>query len=328
MRINFFFIILCVVFACGAQAEENHKLETLILNRPAVPITKPQDYKKAEDAGAGLPSDGSMAVSRRCRIKLHKPSGWWLVILEGRREDPSPAPRWAIPCRLLEKVEQIVRDKPKTIFRISGENTIYDERSFILLQKVELDTTTPWRTFVPPAPAPVETTTMPTASAATQPSTAPAAQDGVVPPSHLPEGSTSDDILKALRKDAGGIPVVESVKPKGPGTNESSASVAPLPDKSVLSRQRGSIVVDRLVTVIPTGKGRWLQVRFESDNTLREPPFSLLPCQMLRNAELIVASAEKGKTLRLRITGLLTFYKGKRYMLLRKAILERDLGRF
>jgi hypothetical protein len=136
----------------------------------------------------------------------------------------------------------------------------------------------------------------------------------------------SDEILNALRRDRLGKPVVPVVRPETRRPNE--PSVAPVPKGKVLPAGRGWTVVDRLVTLAPAKRGQWMQVRFQSDNTLREPPMRLLPCGILRKAELIAAAAEKGKTVRLRISGVITFYRGKRFLLLRKALLERDLGRF
>ncbi len=348
--------------------------------RAAVPITKPKDYVEPPEAGPQLPPEGSMVINVRCHVERDRESGWQVVVFEKEPGSSSRLPRWALPCRLLETMEQVTRSKPDAIFRISGENTIYDGRCFILVQKAVLElepppaepkvpvtsrgavsrpaepTTTPTSTAAKPAvtTGPTIAQTAPGAkpaatgpAAATAPATMPIAPGllagstsddllaalrkdrlgkGPVAGDAPSEPAASDDILRALRRDRLGKPIVPVVRPKTGPPNE--PSVAPVPKGKVLSPGRGWAVVDRLVTVMPAGRGQWMQVRFESDNTLREPPMRLLPCGMLRKAELLAAAAEKGKTVRLRISGVITFYRGKRFLLLRKALLERDLGRF
>jgi hypothetical protein len=132
--------------------------------------------------------------------------------------------------------------------------------------------------------------------------------------------------MTALRRDIPGVPVLSGIRPKTSRDNE--PSVAPLPKADVLLPGRAWAVVDRIVTVIPAGRDGWVRVRFESDNTLREPPMRLLPCGMLRKAERMGATTGRGKTARLRVSGVTTFYSGERFLLLRKVLRERDLGRF
>ena len=60
--------------------------------------------------------------------------------------------------------------------------------------------------------------------------------------------------------------------------------------------------------------------RFESDNTLADEPIRLLPCKLLQKA--------KRRGGRLRISGEITRYQGRRYLLLRKVLPERRMGQF
>ncbi len=323
----------------------------------AVPITKPRGYGVPTPTPK-LPAEGSMVISKRCHIEPDGKSGWFLVVFEKEPGSLRRISRWALPCALLTRMEMVTRSKPGAIFRISGENTIYDGRCFILLQKAALELEPP-----PPedkAPTEANKTTAATsrpAEATTGPSTRPATTGPVAaggaataPAATAPtadevlaalredqlgkpraadaskEPAGSDEVLKALRRDKLGKPVLPTVRAKTRRPNE--PSVAPLPKAKVLSPGRGWTVVDRLVTVAPPKRGQWMQIRFESDNTLREPPMQLLPCSILRRAELVAAAAEKGKTVRLRISGVVTFYRGKRFLLLRKALVERNMGRF
>jgi len=96
--------------------------------RAAVPITKPKGYAGPPAAGPQLPTEGSMVVNRRCHLQRHDESGWHMVVFEAEPDSPRQKPRWALPCRLLERMEQLTRSRPDAIFRISGQNTNYDGR--------------------------------------------------------------------------------------------------------------------------------------------------------------------------------------------------------
>ena len=338
----------------------------LIGDGPEVPVTRAREDDAGETKRPKLPVDGSFLDSRLCRIYPDPESGWVMVevLSDGKRRQPA---RWALPSRMLAKMEEEIRKTPHAVFRISGENTVYDKRCFILITKASLRppaATQPAITIRPatqPAtsrPRPVIVTTQPATRPSTQPSTQPTTQPSTRPttqpssrpkpvatapttqstetkpattgqalsgPAALPE-ATADDIMAELRKDTIG----PRIEPRpAPGTDRPNRpEVAPLPNEKTLSAKRGTFVVDRLVNVLPVGLGRWMEARFVSDNTLREPPLRLLPCRMLRRAELLVAGSRKGQTPQLRVSGVITYYKGRRFLLLRKAIQERGLDRF
>jgi hypothetical protein len=107
-------------------------------------------------------------------------------------------------------------------------------------------------------------------------------------------------------------------------TQPAAPSVAPLPPQPTTSSTRGSMIVDRVVRIYPEGKGGWWVIGFQGDNTLREPPIRLLPSPLLEEAEKDVAAAPA--KIKFRVTGELTEYKGRRYLLLRKLLVEKDLG--
>jgi hypothetical protein len=89
-------------------------------------------------------------------------------------------------------------------------------------------------------------------------------------------------------------------------------------------------------------------VRFYADNTLQEPPLRLLPCTELERATKAasganapaankpasgvntaannMAAGSPTTTKKFRISGELSEYKGRRYLLLRKVQVERDMG--
>jgi hypothetical protein len=82
------------------------------------------------------------------------------------------------------------------------------------------------------------------------------------------------------------------------------------------------VVVDRRIRVAPEPDTGWRQAVFVGDNTLREPPMRLLPCRLLEMAE----AAGSGQFWR--VSGEVTRYKGRHYLLIRKLIRLRDMGQF
>ncbi len=87
------------------------------------------------------------------------------------------------------------------------------------------------------------------------------------------------------------------------------------------------MVVNRLVTIVPSQEGEWMEARFVSDNTLREQPIRLLPCRMLEIAERLDA-AKTRRVVKFRVSGWTTTYQGRQYMLLRKAMKVPRISRF
>lgn len=113
-----------------------------------------------------------------------------------------------------------------------------------------------------------------------------------------------------------------TVVPVAVKTAATAASLSVAPDAGMaIAPGRGGIVADRLARVLREGAGKQLQAHFESDNTLRDPPVDLLPCALLAAAEGCVGQPVK-------ISGKITHYKGKRYLLLWKVLPERMMGRF
>ncbi|MCE5326131.1 MAG: hypothetical protein LLG01_06915 [Planctomycetaceae bacterium] len=345
----------------------NEAVDQDMLNeQPAVPLIRGRDEAIPPDvAPRGLPEDGELMENRLCRLRQDSKSGWVMVEFVDDEGRPAGSASWALPCGLLEEMEREAARHDAALFRVSGEFALYDNRSFVMMTKASLrpklpprkkaasqpaSASAPTRPSVVPASRPAyfavtqgatsasgpasatqpATASAPVAQPATEPASRPAAvtsaatSRGAIPES-LP-GVTAEDVMAELRKDAIMRPVVEEPRPTTPQANEES--VAPLPAEQTIESLRGAYVVDRLAVVMPAGKQRWLQVRFVSDNNLLEPPLRLLPCHQLRRAELKMASVYKGRTVYLKVSGLLTYYKGQRFLMLRKAVEEPNMDRF
>ena len=312
--------------ACAALAAEDtgqeppaprsalaEQLERLTLERPEVPVTKPENVIDVEPPPA-LPPDGSMVIDRSCRLRMDAESGW--IVLEfideqGRRREK---PRWALPCERLEKMETVAVKHPETVFRLTGESFVYYDRAFLLITKdaVVVTPEPPASAKAPPKrpPATRPATTQP--SATTQPAT-------TRPAEPEEKGPTSDDVFEALMRQKPGTPMDTSAFK--PADVVEAPSVAPKPDDEAVAKPPPSpLVADKIARVPEPGPSGWREVRFKSDNTLLMPPLRLLPCHLLEYAESLDGEIQ--------ISGQVTRYKGHRYLLLRKVLPERDMGQF
>ena len=278
-----------------------------------MPISRTIDYKPKEPQPE-LPAEWSAIVNRLCRIQRDEKSGWILMIFEDEVGRSGEQPRWILPSELLDDMERVANENPEVLFRVSGQTTVYDKQLYILVGQASAQA---------PAPPPPEPTP------AVQEKPAPTSRPGEAEsPSKEPPAESIEEIMARLLKEKPGEPVVPST-PK-PQEVKPVPSVAPAPAaKDVeLAASPDQLVIDRLVRVLPVGVGKWMQVTFESDNNLQEPPLRLLPCRELETAEKIAAAAGDRKMVRFRVSGRVTQYKGRRYLLLKKVVLERDMGQF
>ncbi len=285
------------------------ELKGMLLDRPEIPVTDPRGYEAPLKKKPDLPAEGVMIVDATGRLARDEESGWPVILFKKDANGFMPKPRQLLPCRLLEQMERIWAEQPDAEFRISGETLRYKDKMYLLLRKVVyIDTP------APPASRPPTGAVSPKPSPATQAAATAAKTDTLVSP---------DEIMLKLMQDRPGKPVIAPIVP--PSRQVLAApSVAPSHAKPV-KPGRGAMAVDRLVRIVPGPGSQWMMVRFEADNTLQEPPLRLLPCRNLQAAENYIKAAQ-GRPVKFRITGEITFYRGKRHLLLRKLIPERDMG--
>jgi len=126
-------------------------------------------------------------------------------------------------------------------------------------------------------------------------------------------------------------PQTEPAKPLAP-TNAPPAidktsgagAVAPGTPAQTVMRE-GSYLVDRIGRMTRSADGQQLEFAFDADGkALKDPPVVLLPNLKLMAME----TAVKGSTrdLRFRITGVVTEYNGRNYVLLEKVVVVTDAG--
>lgn len=288
------------------------RLATLLVERPEDPVIEPRrDVSRPRQA---LPPDvrpGVLVIGRRASLQREPNSTWPRLTFHNGPGLSRLTPRRVLPNDLRERMEIAQRTHPgRPAFEVSGETTVFRGEGYLLLSRATLlaGDDSPQE---PPRDA------RPTDQADGNEPGAPGA-DGNVP--------DAGRIMRELLRDRPARPA--QLPDLSPDANAASASVLTVgpPDGG---RPR-TAVVDRLVYIEPTDPERpdgWWRAHLIGDNTLGEPPLRLLPCRLLERAMTISARPSPGRV-RFRVSGLVTVYRGREYLLLRKLWVDRDVNQF
>jgi hypothetical protein len=149
---------------------------------------------------------------------------------------------------------------------------------------------------------------------AAQPTTTVSAQ-----PTTRPANRSAEEMLKQMLQPQGQS--AEPIKPLpdlAPAVDATSgdAAVAPQAATQPLTRE-GTFVLDRVARLTPAAEGKGFELTFDSDgNTLGDPPMVLLPNRKLMQLEDRVKTSYRD--LKLRVSGEVTEYRGRNYLLLQR----------
>jgi hypothetical protein len=155
-------------------------------------------------------------------------------------------------------------------------------------------------------------------TAATQPTTRPAGTTT----QPLPPGQLLDSLLKP--PSAAGQPLQPIQEGPVMDVKTGNAAVAPGAPQINLRRE-GSYVVDRTARLTRGGTdGQQSELTFDADGqAMKDPPMIILPNLKLMQMENAVT--EGAKDMRFKVTGLVTEYKGRNYILLEKVVAVPDV---
>ncbi len=157
------------------------------------------------------------------------------------------------------------------------------------------------------------------AGRADEPSTRPTTESTADKP--LP----ADQLIGQMLRPAGPAEtrVPDVVGPPARDMTSGGGAVAPhAPAQSVL--REGTYLVDRTGRITRSADGSQAEFRFDSDRQgLRDPPVIILPNLKLMAMEGAVGGTNRD--LRFRITGLVTEYRGRNYVLLEKVVVVPDV---
>jgi hypothetical protein len=153
---------------------------------------------------------------------------------------------------------------------------------------------------------------------ATQPTTRPPTGGGAanVPPSQL-----LDSLLKP--PSASGQPLQRIDEGPVPDATTGKNAVAPAAPQLNLMRE-GSYVVDRTVRLTRGTDGQTAEITFDADGkAMKDPPMVILPSLKLKDMEDAVMGSQRD--VRFKVTGQVTEYKGRNYILLEKVVRLPDV---
>jgi hypothetical protein len=129
-----------------------------------------------------------------------------------------------------------------------------------------------------------------------------------------------DQMLRPATNPSRQLPPAERQPPEA---NQAAGSVKPGAPSTPLIRE-GTYIIDRLGRLTKTDKGQF-EFTFESDGkSLHDPPMLLLP--NLKLAQLEDAVTSQARDLKVRVTGRVTEYRGRNYLLLDMVIVPPDVS--
>ena len=286
------------------------EVSQLLMEDPVVPITLPKGHRpRRNKRHEPLPAEGTAVVNRTGRVHRQADSGWLVMTFDNVPGRPWLTRRRLLPCPLLEKIERIIATRPGTRFNVIGETTVYGRNAYLLLQRVAIASDAP-------AGGAAKRSRWQKATQARKKSTGQAtARPGTA---RLLEAMFKDMPTTALRAEPLSLKLPTQPGPYAPAPSEPGPGT---------DRRARTLVVDRVVRLIKDPSSQWWTVRFQADNTLREPPMRVLPNSILARAlRLNLQMGHSG--MKLRVSGDVVRYKGRRYLLLRKMFPQRDMEQF
>ncbi len=150
----------------------------------------------------------------------------------------------------------------------------------------------------------------------TRPSTAAATQ---------PSAGSAEEMLNQLLRPAGEAkPIQRPTTVQSGGVDVTSGNAAVAPGAPVLTVLReGTDIVNRAGRLTRSADGLQWEFTFESDGrTMLDPPMIILPNSKLMELESRAGSANRDP--RFRITGSVTEYRGRNYILLQRGLVISD----
>lgn len=142
-----------------------------------------------------------------------------------------------------------------------------------------------------------------------------------------PRTMTSDQMLGQMLRPANpGQPKPLQPMVDAPATDKKSGPGAVKPNAPVVATLReGTFIVDRLGRLTKNADGLQAEFVFDVDSkAMKDPPVIILPNLKLMAMENAVAGASRD--LHFRVTGMVTEYRGRNYVLLEKVLVVPDVA--
>ncbi len=267
---------------------------------PAGPATQPSELATLRPEGYTPPRtgphllrEGSDVIDRRGYLKKLADSPYPELVFTGDPSGSDLGPMRVLPNLQLMSMEDAASEtKENQTFTVSGVVTEYKGKNYVLLE-----------------PGPEEVSRQ-----MSQPNWTQIARGPVSPDQMLSEMLSADD------RPSGSVPQTPAPQTdlsSGPGALPPAAPmVTVLPERSQ--------IFDRVCRLSRNADGTQDQLTLESDGTaLQDPPLIVLPNLKLAALE----SAAANRDARFRVTGMITEYRGRNYILLQKVVVMADSDR-
>jgi hypothetical protein len=236
--------------------------------------------------------EGSDVINRAGHLKKVSDSPYMEFDFDNGDDSQPLAPMLVLPDRELMSMENAATATKRDLrFTISGTVSEYKQRNYILLESGPDDEAR--RTMM-----------MSAMSSTTRPASA-------------------DQMLnEMLSSNANSAPRPSRPPPPGLDSSSGSGAVAPgAPPMTVL--REDSQIIDRTARLVRSPDGEQAELTFESDGeSMQVPPVVILPNLKLAAMETAQAGA---RAVRFRVTGTVTEYRGRNYILLEKVVVIPEI---
>jgi hypothetical protein len=139
-------------------------------------------------------------------------------------------------------------------------------------------------------------------------------------PTTRPADMPADQLLQQMLRPQSQGPRVKPLQPilNPPVLDQTTGkNVVPGSALPINLKREGDYIRERIGRLTPSADGTQMELTFESDGrTMQDPPIIVLPNLKLMSMEEQLKSA--GRDLQFRVTGMLTEYKGRNYILLER----------
>lgn len=314
------------------SASAERILDELLQRRsedPLIDPARPDDQSSAtrSDPAAAPPAslrrEGTFIVSRSARMApVSRGSSAWMILFDATPDQPQPPPMYLMPCRILEDMEAIHRDRgdDPVRFTVSGQVFVYRGANYLL------------PTLMSPAPQrdepPQESQEQADPPDRDQPSEQDADEQQRSAEEVLEEllrrRSERDGTTGPASADAPGDRRPSAPAPVSPASSGDVSGTAPGAAERLM--REGSFIITRRARMVPVGQdsSAWM-ILFESDTGADgAPPMYLMPCRMLEDMEAIVR--DQGDAAKFIVSGEVFVYRGTNYFLPTLMKLAPDRG--
>jgi hypothetical protein len=268
----------------------------------AAPATQPDALAQLEPDGFKPPPatpqllrEGSSVISRAGHLKKNADGPYPTFVFDSKKGEAPIAPMFVLPNLQRMSMEDAASATQADLrFTVSGTVTEYKGKNYILLE-----------------PGPDEARSQMAAPGGSGNSAR-----GPMP---------AEQMLSAML-NADGPPDVPPAPDSKPHTDVTSGDGAVPPKAPVLTvLPEQSQIFDRVCRLNPSGEGDQEELTLDSDGAaLQDPPLLTLPNLKLMDLER--AAGDHHDT-RFRITGVITEYRGRNYILLQKVVVMADAER-